>query len=175
MRVLRFAVIVSSLVGMAACDRPAPQADKSAAADLSWLDTMDLRSPVQKVDSLAALSPAEQALLPVAQPEAKPAAAPVRKAAARRTSSTRHRSSGSRSSGSYEGSSSAGTYSAPRTVTVKHTRRDAVIGAGAGAVIGAVAGGSRHRVKGAVIGGVAGAVAGAVIGNNVDKGTRVQW
>ncbi|HXN75293.1 MAG TPA: YMGG-like glycine zipper-containing protein [Gemmatimonadaceae bacterium] len=71
-------------------------------------------------------------------------------------------------------SSSGGTYSsapvysapAPAPVVVKHTKRDAAIGAGAGAVIGAVAG---HSVKGAIIGGAAGAILGGVIGNNVDK------
>jgi uncharacterized protein YcfJ len=170
MRVLRFAVIVSSVVGMAACNRPVQQQD-AAAPDLSWLDTMDLKSPVQKVDSAAQLAAAEQALLSTAQPTAQTASAPVRHTAAR-TSSTRHRSTASRSS---SGTYSQPVYSAPRTTTVKHTRRDAAIGGATGAVIGAVAGGSRHRVKGAIIGGVAGAVAGAVIGNNVDKTTRVQW
>ena len=69
-------------------------------------------------------------------------------------------------------SSSRGTYSAParQTTVVKHTKRDAAIGAGAGAVIGAVT--SRDKVKGAVIGGVAGAILGGVIGNNVDKTRR---
>lgn len=64
-------------------------------------------------------------------------------------------------------SRSSGTYSrpAPRTVT-KHTKRDAAIGAVAGAAIGAVT--SRDKLKGAVIGGVAGAVLGGVVGNNVD-------
>jgi outer membrane lipoprotein SlyB len=71
-------------------------------------------------------------------------------------------------------SSSGGTYSsapvysapAPAPVEVKHTKRDAAIGAGAGAVIGAVTG---RSVKGAIIGGAAGAILGGVIGNNVDK------
>ena len=70
-------------------------------------------------------------------------------------------------------SSSGGTYSsqpvyrAPAPVEVKHTKRDAAIGAGAGAIIGAVT--SRDKVKGAIIGGAAGAILGGVIGNNVDK------
>jgi YMGG-like Gly-zipper len=72
-------------------------------------------------------------------------------------------------------SSSGGTYSsapvysapAPAPVVVKHTKRDAAIGAGAGAVIGAVT--SRNKVKGAIIGGAAGAILGGIIGNNVDK------
>ena len=73
-------------------------------------------------------------------------------------------------------SSSGGTYSsqpvyrAPAPVEVKHTKRDAIIGAGAGAIIGAVT--SRNKVKGAIIGGAAGAIIGGVIGNNVDKTRR---
>jgi YmgG-like glycine-zipper protein len=72
-------------------------------------------------------------------------------------------------------SSSSGTYSsqpvyrapAPQPTIVKHTKRDAAIGAGAGAIIGAVT--SKNKVKGAIIGGAAGAILGGVIGNNVDK------
>lgn len=82
----------------------------------------------------------------------------VYRAPVRRTTSTRSSSSGS-----------APVYSAPAPapVVVKHTKRDAAIGAGAGAVIGAVT--SRNKVKGAIIGGAAGAILGGVIGNNVDK------
>ncbi|MBA3644845.1 MAG: glycine zipper 2TM domain-containing protein [Gemmatimonadaceae bacterium] len=75
------------------------------------------------------------------------------------------RSSGSSSSGS----SGSTVYSspAPQPTVVKNTKRDATIGAVAGAVIGATT--SRNKVKGAVIGGAAGAILGGVIGNNVDK------
>ena len=59
------------------------------------------------------------------------------------------------------------TTSAPATRVVKNTKRDAIIGAAAGAALGAVI--SRDRVKGAVIGAAAGGILGAVIGNNVDK------
>lgn len=59
------------------------------------------------------------------------------------------------------------TARAPATRVVKNTKRDAIIGAAAGAAIGAVV--SRNRVKGAVIGAAAGGLLGAVIGNNVDK------
>ena len=48
----------------------------------------------------------------------------------------------------------------------RNTKRDAIIGATAGAVIGATT--SRDRVKGAVIGGAAGAVLGGIIGHTVD-------
>jgi uncharacterized protein YcfJ len=79
----------------------------------------------------------------------------VYRAPVRRTTSTR------------SSSGSAPVYSAPAPVVVKHTKRDAAIGAGAGAVIGAVT--SKNKVKGAIIGGAAGAILGGVIGNNVDK------
>jgi uncharacterized protein YcfJ len=59
------------------------------------------------------------------------------------------------------------TTRAPATRVVKNTKRDAIIGAAAGAAIGAVV--SRDRLKGAVIGAAAGGILGAVIGNNVDK------
>lgn len=82
-----------------------------------------------------------------------------------------YRSSGSsHSSGSSRASS--GTYYPPaRTGPIdhveKHPGRDAAIGAGAGAIIGAVT--SKNKVKGGIIGAAAGGILGAVIGNNVDK------
>ena len=78
----------------------------------------------------------------------------------RRSTSTRRTSS----------SGSSPVYSAPAPApqqVVKHTKRDAAIGAGAGAIIGAVT--SKNKVKGAIIGGAAGAILGGVIGNNIDK------
>jgi YmgG-like glycine-zipper protein len=65
-------------------------------------------------------------------------------------------------------SSGGGVYSpAPvRREPIRNTRRDAVIGAAAGGVLGAVV--SRDRVKGAVIGAVAGGVLGGIIGHTVD-------
>ena len=86
------------------------------------------------------------------------APAPVYRAPARRTAS---RSSGrSRSGGGY--------YPAADPVDhtpIKHTGRDAAIGAGAGAIIGGM---TSHSVKGGLIGAAAGGILGAVIGNNVD-------
>jgi hypothetical protein len=85
------------------------------------------------------------------------APAPVYRAPARRTAS---RSSGSsRSSGGY-------SYPAPERAPIKHTGRDAAIGAGAGAIIGAAT--SQDKLKGGLIGAAAGGILGAVIGNNVD-------
>ena len=60
------------------------------------------------------------------------------------------------------------TTRAPATRVVKNTKRDAAIGAVAGAAIGAVTVGRKDRLKGAVLGAAAGAVLGGIIGNNVD-------
>lgn len=97
--------------------------------------------------------------------------APVARTATRRTTSAPVRRTSTARRSSSSGSRSSGTYypPAPATKVVKNTKRDAAIGAAAGAVIGAAT--SRNRVKGAVIGGTAGAILGAVIGNNVDKKT----
>lgn len=62
---------------------------------------------------------------------------------------------------------SQGSGEAPTRV-VKNTKRDAAIGAVAGAAIGAVTSGKKDRLKGAVLGAAAGAILGGVIGNNVD-------
>ena len=177
MRVLKMAVIVSTLVGAAACSRDAqPAAEQQR--QLTWLDSL-MTQPAQPVAAASALelnqAPTAQPAAPlaVAQVEEKPAAAaPKHTSSARRSSSSTRRHRSSSSSGEY---ASAPVYRQPRVTTVKHTRRDAAIGAGTGAVIGAVAGGSRHRVRGAIVGGVLGGVAGAVIGNNVDKSRRVEY
>jgi len=73
---------------------------------------------------------------------------------------TRHTSSSS-------SSSSRASAPAPTYHTEKHTGRDAAIGAGAGAILGAAT--SKNKVKGGIIGAAAGGILGAVIGNNVDK------
>ena len=89
-----------------------------------------------------------------------------------RTTTTYHRpASRSGSAGGYSPgtttTTSNGTVSSSGGTVVKHTQRDAAIGAAAGAVIGATT--SRNRVKGGIIGAVVGGVLGGVIGNNVDK------
>jgi YMGG-like Gly-zipper len=102
---------------------------------------------------------------------AERAGATAKPTALRSTSTAAPRTTVRRSTTTTRRSSSGGTYSsAPAPAPqqeVKHTKRDAAIGAGAGAVIGAVT--SRDKVKGAIIGGAAGAILGGVIGNNVDK------
>jgi hypothetical protein len=135
--------------------------DNKTAADSalnSDLSTAAASRPYTPLDSITAAERAGTTTSPAALRSSAAAPRTVDRAPVRRTT----RSS---SGGTY---SSAPVYSAPAPapVVVKHTKRDAAIGAGAGAVIGAVAG---HSVKGAIIGGAAGAILGGVIGNNVDK------
>ncbi len=132
----------------AACGKTAPD-DAALKNDLS-LASQALYMPTQ------VMSPTE---LGVANPYTTPvrrAAAPVRTTPVRRATTPVR--------------SSAGTvYSEPApqpTQVIKHTKRDAAIGAVAGAVIGATT--SRDKVKGGLIGAAAGAILGGVIGNNVD-------
>ena len=132
-------------------------ADSALNADLS---TAASSQPYTPLDSITA---AERAGVAPATALRSTSTAPrtVYRAPVRRTT-TRS------SSGTY---SSQPVYRAPAPQQeVKHTKRDAAIGAGAGAIIGAVT--SRNKVKGAIIGGAAGAILGGVIGNNVDKEKR---
>jgi hypothetical protein len=138
--------------------------DKQTAADSalnSDLSTAAASRPYTPLDSITAAERAGTATAPAALRSNANAAAPrtVYRAPVRRTTTRRSSSSG--------GTYSSAPAPAPAPVVVKHTKRDAAIGAGAGAVIGAVT--SKDKVKGAIIGGAAGAILGGIIGNNVDK------
>ena len=141
-------------------DKTQTAADSALNSDLS---TAASSAPTTPLDSISAAERTGVAGAP-ARSLTSTASAPrtVTRTPVRRTTTRRSSSS---SGGTY---SSAPVYSAPAPrPVVKHTKRDAAIGAGAGAVIGAVT--SRNKVKGAIIGGAAGAILGGVIGNNVDK------
>lgn len=154
--------VISSLAGLAllgACSGNDSRPDDALKNDLALAAQAQPYQPQQFV------SPGEQLYGPNGQPLPYAAAAPmtrapapVYRAPARRTS-TASRSS-SRSSGTYYPAP------APERKVIKHTGRDAAIGAVAGAAIGAAT--SRDKIKGGLIGGVAGGLLGAVIGNNVD-------
>ena len=141
-------------------DNKMTAADSALNSDLS---TAAATRPYTPLDSITAAERAGVATstAPTALRSTSTAPRTVVRTPVRRTTTVR-RSSG----GTY---SSAPVYSAPapQPTVVKHTKRDAAIGAGAGAVIGAVT--SRNKVKGAIIGGAAGAILGGIIGNNVDK------
>ena len=164
MRFNRMLILVPAAILAAACGRD----DSSKRVDDALNSDLSLAAQARPYTALDSISAAERAAIaqgiaPVGYVGGQPVYATPRTTASapvRRTTSTRRSSGG-------------GTvYSAParRQTIVKHTKRDAAIGAGAGAVIGAVT--SRDKVKGAVIGGLAGAVLGGVIGNNVDVQKR---
>ena len=159
MRINRTLYFAPALILAAACSSKDSRVDDALKNDLALAATTQPYQPQQYV------SPMEQGLngqypmaqqyapqgyaQPVYAPRPAPARVVYRSAPAARTSS----------GGSY------GTARAPQQ-TVKHTGRDAAIGAAAGAVIGATS--SRDKIKGSVIGAAAGGILGAVIGNNVD-------
>ena len=152
--ILKTILLAPALVLAVACNKDKP-ADPSLNADLG----LAAQANSARLDSITAAerTKAAVAAAPVA---VRPAPAP---STTRRTTSTRRASS----SGSSASSSGNTTVAAPqRTETVKNTKRDAVIGGAAGAIIGATT--SRDKVKGGLIGGAAGAILGGVIGNNVD-------
>lgn len=157
----KYLIAVPAIFLAAACKGNDAKVDDALNSDLS----LAAQSQVAPLDSISGVERGYTTGAAVAP-------APVARTATRRTTSAPvRRTSTARRTASSGSSSSGGTYypPAPATRVVKNTKRDAAIGAAAGAVIGAAT--SRNRVKGAVIGGAAGAILGAVIGNNVDKKT----
>jgi len=164
MRKLTWIMLAPVAVLAVACGRNrGPAIDDALKNDLALASQAQLANPN--------ISPNEAGYAPQSQYAASraPTTTARRTSAPVRRTSTASRSSGSRSSGG------GGYYPAadPPTTTVKHTGRDAAIGAAAGAVIGATS--SRDKIKGAIIGGAAGGILGAVIGNNVDIQKKVGW
>jgi hypothetical protein len=160
MRKLNWMLVASMAVFAAACGR-----GNSSAIDDALKNDLALASQAQPAQQF--VSPVEGGYAPQQQYAAPRTIQPVARATPVRRTSTVRRSSG--------GSSSGGYYPAPAppTTTVKHTGRDAAIGAAAGAVIGATT--SRDKVKGGLIGAAVGGILGGVIGNNVDVQKKVGW
>ena len=156
---LRVLILAPAIALSAACSKEKP-ADPSLDSDLGL--AAQAGAPL---DSVTAAEQTKGATGTSALRSGTTASAP-------KTSSTTKKSSSSSSSTGSTSTASSGTSTAakaPTTTVEKHTKRDAAIGAAAGAIIGATT--SKDKVKGAVIGGAAGAILGGVIGNNVDKKT----
>ena len=159
-------LVISSLAGLAAlgaCSGNDARPDDALKNDLA------LAAQMQPYQAQQFVSPTEQQFGPNGQPLAyttpvAPVAAPApvyrAPAPARTTTARRTTSTARRSSGTYYPAP------APEPRVIKHTKRDAAIGAVAGAAIGAAT--SRDKLKGGLIGAAAGGILGAVIGNNVD-------
>ena len=165
MRTLGLTMTVGALALAGACSRgsdarpdDALKNDLALAAQVQPYQAQQFTSPTEQAYGAPGMAPQYAGNLRAPEPVMR-APAPVYRAPARRTASHSHSSGRS-------ASSSGGYYPAPERPVVKHAGRDAAIGAGAGAVIGAVT--SRDRVKGGLIGAAAGGILGAVIGNNVD-------
>jgi hypothetical protein len=156
MRMKTSALALALVVAAGACGR-----NNNRAAD-SALNT-DLSLAAQQSRSLDSLSAAERSPAPnaLAGNNAALVAPAATHPATHSTRSTAHRSS------SGHVYSSGGTVTTSSGHVVKHTQRDAAIGAAAGAIIGTTT--SRNKVKGGVIGAAVGGILGGVIGNNVDK------
>jgi hypothetical protein len=159
MRMKTSALALAFVVAAGACGR-----NNNRAAD-SALNT-DLSLAAQQSRSLDSLSAAERSPAPnaLAGNNAATVAPAATHPVTHSTASTSRRSSGSSSGHVY---SSGGTVTTSSGHVVKHTQRDAAIGAAAGAIIGATT--SRNKVKGGVIGAAVGGILGGGIGNNVDK------
>jgi len=152
-------------VSLAACG-----GSRGSAADDALKNDLNLASQAQAYQPQQFMSPTEQGMNPYApNPYGYPTANvpygyPQQVQTVARSpypATTTRRSSGvSRSTGS------SGTYSRQPAEPVRNTKRDAVIGAAAGAVLGA--GTSRDKLKGAIIGAAAGGILGGIIGHTVD-------
>jgi hypothetical protein len=163
--------LLLSLVGLAlvgACSRSADshqddalKNDLALAAQAQSFTPSQFTSPSEQQPGATGLAP-QYAAAPRAPQQVYRAPAPVRRAPARRTAS-RTRSSGG-GYGTNDGS--YGTYPSEPPEPQRNTKRDAVIGAAAGAVIGATT--SRDRVKGGIIGAAAGGILGGIIGHTID-------
>ena len=168
---MRIHPLLLSLVGLAfvgACSRGADshqddalKNDLALAAQAQSYTPSQFTSPSEQQLGATATAP-QYAGTPRAPQQVYRAPAPVRRAPARRTASRTRSSDGGygTNDGSY------GTYPSEPPEPQRNTKRDAVIGAAAGAVIGATT--SRDRVKGGIIGAAAGGILGGIIGHTID-------
>jgi hypothetical protein len=159
----------AALIAAGACGR-----SNDRAADSALNTDLSLAAQQRGAQPLDTLSPAERARLDAnALNGTATAVAPAPVSPVRRTSSggevsrPRRSSSSGSSSGSVSSSGSTARTTTSSGTVVKHTQRDAAIGAAAGAIIGATT--SHSKVKGGLIGAAVGGILGGVIGNNVDK------
>ena len=164
MRTIGMTLSLTALALLGACGRGAP-----SGTDDALKNDLALAAQAQPYAATQFVGPNEQnpngtAAAPQ-YTSAPRAVQSVSRAPVRRSASTARSARSSRST-----SRSSGTYypsvpSAPPE-PVRHTQRDAAIGAAAGAIIGATT--SRDRMKGGIIGAAAGGILGGIIGHTVD-------
>lgn len=158
MKNIKLLLLVPAALLAAACGRDSAKTDDALRNDLA------LASQAQPYNAQQFASPSEMGYVynpatgqyqPVPRYQTPVAQQPVYRAAARPAA---RRASSS-------GSGSRVVYTQPAE-PIRHTKRDAAIGAAAGAVIGATV--SRDKLKGGLIGAAAGAVLGGIVGHTVD-------
>jgi outer membrane lipoprotein SlyB len=159
--ILKSLVIAPALLALAACNKDKP-ADPSLNTDLGLAAQANSAAPLDSITAAERARAGTASATAAAPATVAPAPRKTATTTTRRATTTRR----STSSGSTASSSGSVAAPAPREEIHKNTKRDAAIGAGAGAIIGGVV--AKGGVKGAVIGGAAGAILGGVIGNNVD-------
>jgi uncharacterized protein YcfJ len=165
MKYIRMLVLVPAAVLAAACGRDGPPADDALKNDLALASQAQPYMPQQFTSPAEmgyAFNPYTGQFQPIPQQTPQPQllqqAPVVRRVSTSPATTTR---TASRSSGTRV------VYQEPAPQPVKrNTKRDAVIGAAAGAVIGATV--SRDKVKGGLIGAAAGAVLGGIVGHTID-------
>ena len=158
-------LVVVATTALAACGRDAsPTVDEALRRDLS------LASSVGAYPSQQYVSPEEQGLSAGHAPQPRYAPQPYyqprpQQVVYRQAPRARvvRRAPAAPSGGQVYGDDGAHGGAEP---VVKNTRRDAIIGAAAGAAIGVAS--SRNTLKGAIIGAAAGGLLGAVVGEKID-------
>ena len=163
MKNIKMLLLVPAAVLAAACGRDNSSSDDALSKDLQLASQAQPYMPQQVMNPSEmgyAYNPYTGQFQPVPQtPYQYPQAqAPTVQRVATRPATVRRTSSGA----------SSGTrvvYQEPAPIK-RNTKRDAIIGAAAGAVIGATV--SRDKVKGGIIGAAAGGVLGGIIGHTVD-------
>lgn len=163
MKNTKMLLIVPAAVLAAACGRDDSRTDDALKNDLALASQTQPYTPQQFTSPTEmgyVYNPYTGQFQPVPQqpygyPQAQaPAPAPRVQRVSTRPAATRSSSSGTR------------VVYQERAEPIRNTKRDAVIGAAAGAVLGATV--SRDKVKGAIIGAAAGGVLGGIIGHTVD-------
>ena len=148
-------ILTVGLVLIGACSRSA-----DSRRDEALMNDLALAAQVKPYQAQQFVSPTEQQLGGAAQAPGYTAAArssqPVYRTSSRRVASRSGNANRSRGS----------SYPSAPSEPDRNTKRDAAIGAGAGAIIGAVT--SRDKVKGGLIGAAAGGILGGIIGHTVD-------
>jgi len=157
MNKLRWMILLPAAALAVACGRDGNKADDALRNDLALASQAQPYNPQFNPAEAGYANPYNPYGQPQSQYPYSQYGYPQRVQTATRAPSAPARRTSTRSSGTI--------YRAPQE-PIRNTKRDAVIGAAAGAVLGAST--SRDKLKGAIIGAAAGGILGGIIGHTVD-------